>query len=185
MNKTLTSREAILGVGKEIVIQSGLQALNIRDIADKCGISVGSIYNYFPSKSDLVVATIESVWREIMYDAKGDLSQLGFVDSVQSLFERIQRGCQKYTKFFSVHSMSIANTDKDKGREVMGRYFEHLKNNLLKTLDRDLNVRKDAFSDNLTKSEFVDFTLSNIISLLMKRTVSCDFLVEIIKRAIY
>lgn len=48
MSKTITSQEAILGAGKEIVLEYGLQGLNIRDVAKRCGISVGSIYNYFP-----------------------------------------------------------------------------------------------------------------------------------------
>ncbi|MDD4781161.1 MAG: TetR/AcrR family transcriptional regulator [Tissierellia bacterium] len=36
--------------------------LNMKDVAHKCGISVGSVYNYFQSKGDLIVATIESIW---------------------------------------------------------------------------------------------------------------------------
>lgn len=73
MNIPVTSKEAILAVAKEVVLSSGLQNLNIRDIADKCSVSVGSIYNYFPAKGDLILSTIESIWREILVlDAFGE-----------------------------------------------------------------------------------------------------------------
>lgn len=64
LRQVITSKEAILRVGRDIVIKFGLQGLNIRDVAKQCGVSVGSIYNYFPTKSDLIIATIESVWRK-------------------------------------------------------------------------------------------------------------------------
>ncbi len=100
MNKTLTSREAILSAGgKEIIIQSGMQGLNMRDVAHKCGVSVGTIYNYFPSKSDLIVATIESVWTEIMHDSKVCVSHCNFDEYVLSLFNSIQMGCQNIHPF--------------------------------------------------------------------------------------
>ena len=185
MNKTLTSREAILSAGKEIIIQSGMQGLNMRDVAHKCGVSVGTIYNYFPSKSDLIVATIESVWTEIMHDSKVCVSHCNFDEYVLSLFNSIQMSCQKYPSFFSVHSMSIASLDKNKGREVMNRYFAHIKNRLLESLHNDQRIRKDAFSSQFTKPDFVDFVFSNIITLLMKDAKSCDFLLEIVKRTIY
>ena len=185
MNKTLTSREAILSVCKEVVIQSGIQALNIRGIAEKCGVSVGSVYNYFPSKGDLMIATVESVWKEIMHGSKGCISNHSFVENVSSLYNSIQDGCEKYPAFFSIHSMSIASLDKDKGRDVMNRYFVHIESALLKALDFDENVREDVFSDNFTKEAFVDFIFSNIITLLMKKDKSCDFLLELIKRTIY
>lgn len=185
MNKTITSREAILSAGKKIIVQSGIQGLNIRDVAQKCGVSVGSVYNYFPSKGDLMVATIESVWTEIMHDSKDCVSQYNFTETVRSLFYSIQKGCIKYPSFFSVHSISVASIDKAKGREVMNRYFNHIKNGLLESLIQDQGVKKDVFSDKFTTSDFVDFVFSNIIMLLMKETTSCDLLLEIVKRIIY
>ncbi len=81
--------------------------------------------------------------------------------------------------------MSVANLDKNKGREVMNRYFTHIKNGLLESLHHDQSIRKDAFSNQFTKSDFVDFVFSNIITLLMNEANTCDFLLEIVKRTIY
>ena len=63
MNTVITSKESILKVSRELIANQGWAAINIRTVAAANGVSVGSIYNYFDSKSDLVSATVESVWQ--------------------------------------------------------------------------------------------------------------------------
>ena len=49
MNKAVTSREDILAVSREMAAENGMQAINMRNAAGRCGVAVGSVYNYFPS----------------------------------------------------------------------------------------------------------------------------------------
>lgn len=65
MNTVITSRDDILKSSHELIQQQGWVALNIRSVAMACGVSVGSIYNYFGPKAQLIGATVESVWYEI------------------------------------------------------------------------------------------------------------------------
>ena len=53
MNTSVTSRDAILSVSRQFITQNGFGSVNMRAIAAACGVSVGSVYNYFPSKGDL------------------------------------------------------------------------------------------------------------------------------------
>lgn len=185
MNTIVTSREAILAAGKEIMIESGVERLSIRDVAQKCGISVGSVYNYFPSKSDLVVSTIESVWIEIIMEPGDDSAGVSFNEHLRALFNRIQKGCLKYPSFFSVHSLNAAQFDKTKGREVMQRYFSHMKKGLFDSLEQDPLVKKGVFTSQFTENDFIEFVFTNLMTLFMKRVSSCDTLCEIVKRIIY
>ena len=50
LNKTVTSREAILAASQKLVMEKGLQAVNMRTVASVCGVAVGSVYNYFSLK---------------------------------------------------------------------------------------------------------------------------------------
>ena len=54
MNTVVTSKEIILEASKKLIREEGLNSINIRSVASACGVSVGSIYNYFDSKSELV-----------------------------------------------------------------------------------------------------------------------------------
>ena len=62
MNTVVTSKEEILKTSRELIRQQGWSAVSIRSVAAACGVSVGSIYNYFESKADLMGAAVESVW---------------------------------------------------------------------------------------------------------------------------
>lgn len=185
MNKTLTSREAILSQCRKIVINSGINALNIRGVAKSCGVSIGSVYYYFPSKDELVIATVESVWKEIMNESSWISNRKDFLENVSSLFCSILKGLAKYKEFFSIHSIGIAKVNKDKGRDVMGNYFIYIKKELLNCLNEDKKVKEEVFSSKLSKSDFVDFVFSNLVTLLMKENKSCEVLLEIIKLTIY
>ena len=69
MNTVVTSKEIILEASKKLIREEGLNSINIRSVASACGVSVGSIYNYFDSKSELVAATVESIWSEIFHNS--------------------------------------------------------------------------------------------------------------------
>lgn len=66
MNPPNTSREEIMRVSRKIVSEKGLPALNMRTLAKECGIALGTLYNYYSDKDELVVAAIESVWQDIL-----------------------------------------------------------------------------------------------------------------------
>ncbi len=185
MNKTVTSKEAILSAGKEIIMKHGYNALNMREVAKHCGVAVGSVYNYFDSKGDLVIATVESIWIEVIDNCASFKNQKKFEQSVVVLFNSIKMCSDKYSSFFSMHSMGVANVDKDKGRKVMNKYFTVIKENLLDILNNDTDIKDNVFTNTFTKNEFIDFVFANIISNLTKQSDNCDFLVEIIRRIIY
>ena len=58
MNKVVTSKEEILAASRELVLEKGIMSLSMRSVAEACGVAVGSIYNYFPSKAELLSALL-------------------------------------------------------------------------------------------------------------------------------
>ncbi len=185
MNKTLTSKEAIIAASKEIASQSGISDLNMREIAAKCGVAVGSVYNYFPSKSDLVAATVESIWREIVMGSDISNGSSDFLSSVKYLFEFAKKGTDNYPNFFSVHTTGFGSENKSRGREIMTKFFGELNRNLICILENDNRVSNNAFNDKFDRHVFVDFVLSNVLMLLQNNNANCDTLLEVICRTIY
>lgn len=66
----------------------------------------------------------------------------------------------------------------------MSRFFAHMKNGLAQAIENDERIRQDAFSDSFTKEAFVDFVFSNLLALLVSGAGNCDFLIEMIDRAV-
>ena len=53
MNTIVTSKEEILKNSRELIREKGWAAVSIRSVASACGVSVGSIYNYYDSRLSL------------------------------------------------------------------------------------------------------------------------------------
>ena len=108
MNVVVTSREEILKNSLKLIQQQGWSSVSIRAVAAACGVSVGSIYNYFDSKAELVSATVESVWCEIFHRPDDAAVFQDTEACVAWMYERMAYGCKQYPGFFTLHSAFIA-----------------------------------------------------------------------------
>jgi AcrR family transcriptional regulator len=54
-----TQRQHILAVALSLMAQGGVDGTSMRDLAAAAGLNVASLYHYFPSKRDLLVAVLE------------------------------------------------------------------------------------------------------------------------------
>jgi AcrR family transcriptional regulator len=59
-----------------ILVKEGFDKASTNRIAEVAGVSVGSLYQYFPSKEALVAAVIERHQQEIMHRVRGELVQV-------------------------------------------------------------------------------------------------------------
>ena len=63
MDDTLSKGErtsrAIIDAAYDLIVERGYAATSMRQIADKAGLALGSIYNHFPSKEEVFVAVIQ------------------------------------------------------------------------------------------------------------------------------
>ena len=111
MNLPSTSKEEIISICQRLAKEKGLSSINMRSVAIECSVSVGAIYNYFPSKSELLCSTIESIWKDIFHMSSEQFSFTNFIECLTWLFESIQEGSQEYPEFLSKHAMSLAAED--------------------------------------------------------------------------
>ena len=65
MPKKYESKSMILEVCRQLIASEGIGAINMRKVASLSNLAIGSLYYYFPSKDDLLIASIESVWEDI------------------------------------------------------------------------------------------------------------------------
>ena len=73
--------ENILKESRSILLDPGRQELAIRDVAKACGVAVGTVYNYFPSKEYLVAAVLLEDWNNSLEKAKALCAETGDVMS--------------------------------------------------------------------------------------------------------
>lgn len=185
MNTSITSKESIMEVCRTIVAKKGLSALNMRTVADACHIALGTLYNYYSDKEDLLLATVESVWKDIFHMNQKCEINSSFPDYISDLFDCVQTGIKAYPDFFMAHSMSIVHSRKGEAKEKMEYYFAHMKNGMLQVLKQDEKVLSDTFTETFTEVDFIDFVLDHMLFLLVQGKASCKPLMEIIRRILY
>lgn len=181
LNTTITSKEEILKAGREIAATDGLKAISMRSVAAKCNIALGTLYNYYANKDELILSVIESIWSDIFHlKSCNDTSFLAFVENI---FTCIKDSMKSYPGFFFTHSMSIATTNRDKAKDKMQSCFEHIEKELLEALNGDEEIDKSIFNQNFTEEDFVSFVFWNIVLSLVNND-DHHTLIEVIKRVI-
>jgi AcrR family transcriptional regulator len=68
--------DALVEATARILVREGFDAASTNRIAELAGVSVGSLYQYFPSKEALVAAVIDRHHREIMQVVRGALAEV-------------------------------------------------------------------------------------------------------------
>ena len=67
--------DALVEATARILVREGFDKASTNRIAEVAGVSVGSLYQYFPSKEALVVAVIDRHNQEIMRVVRGELAE--------------------------------------------------------------------------------------------------------------
>lgn len=185
MNKSATSREELLELSVRLAEEKGFAALTIRDLATAAGVSVGCIYNYFPSKAALISATVEMVWQGIFHGSGAAGQNPGFPETVQWMFDRIKAGSARFPDFFAVHASGFSRGESEEGRQTMARYFGHIKGHLLRALKSDPRLRENAFDESLSAERLVDFVFDSLLALFIRRSADCGTLLAVIRKAVF
>ena len=65
MPKIIVNLESrLIEEAKKQIEESGYGSMTIRSIAKSCGVGVGTVYNYFPSKEELLATYLLSDWKQ-------------------------------------------------------------------------------------------------------------------------
>lgn len=114
--------EALLEAAEEVAAQRGLEAASIAAIAERAGVAVGTIYNYFPDRDALIAALFK--WRRYQLlpriaAASTQYQELPFEERLTSYLTAVLGVFEEYRRFCRVAMYAEQNAARPKARSIV------------------------------------------------------------------
>ena len=186
MNKMITSRDELLKSAKEMVAEHGIDKLNIRSLAQKSGIATGSVYNYFPSKSDLIFSLVEDFWKTIFKPEEFNLhDNTLFIHFIDELYNSFAKHLKVFRDVYTGQLTLMKSSDKNLGKQIEHTYLTMVHNCIRDAIDIDKSINENMWTKTFTKDLFSKFVFDNMFFMLIRGETNCEYLIEIINKILY
>lgn len=155
-------KQLILSKAKEILYTDGYEKLSMRNVAKACNIALGTIYNYYPTKQELVVEMMTEYWNEYMYAAKTTAnSDSQFYEKLEKIFEELRNFIKSFKDVWLKPEL-YANPEYIKqGVEREDLYIEKL----IRLVEHIL-INHEKIKNNLNTYETAKFIVMNFITII-------------------
>lgn len=176
-------KEKILASSKGIASEQGISKINIRSVAEKSGVSIGTVYNYYPKKADLLVAVIEDFWLEAL--AEIDFKTLGdknFYEKIQEVYNNLYAYFHNFKENWLEQIFLIDEQEKKLGRKKETEYFAKICTMIISLMDKDENISDKVWQNGISKEKTAEFILDNMILMFKKDESDFEFFLAILKK---
>jgi|GEM_PF-139408 len=104
----------VVNMAHQLFIEKGFQATSIQDILDYSGISKGTFYNYFSSKSELLIAIYKTIYKKLEKD-RNDLLIGQNPSSIEIFIKQVelQMISNRKNKLLALYEEVLASNDAD------------------------------------------------------------------------
>lgn len=105
-------KRSILDAGKAALFSKGFRDVTVREIADACHIAVGTLYNYFPSKENLLANVMLEDWLNIVGRLREEVQTVPCPsDGFRAIYEAVESFVQIYSPIWSVRPGESERTE--------------------------------------------------------------------------
>lgn len=110
-------RETILAETRKMLVEVGYDGLNMRELADRSGVAISTVYNLFASKDQLVASAVTGIFASALdgIDAPGEVSSLAVIENLARRLVQRTRRVDAYSRamtaiYFSSDAESLVRT---------------------------------------------------------------------------
>lgn len=184
MAKLKLSKEVIIKASVELVKNENLRSVNIPRVAILLHVMPQTVYRHFPSKSHLILATIQNIWKSRFDDIQYS-EIISFTDCMQVVFDALISILDDYPMFFEMHMNAFPKNCPFQLRDYKNEIVETIIQGMVKVLKNDKKVNRSCFSERLDEETFVWLVYNKMIIRFMERKTTCNKLKEGIGKILY
>lgn len=176
-------KDIILSVAKNIAITQGITKITIRSVARNSGIAIGTVYNYFPSKGDLLVAVIEGFWNDAFSNIDWEnFKHNDFYSNLEQVYSVLYIYFHQFRENWLDQLSLLKTREKQLGRQKEEEYFKQIHSKIIVLMDMDDCSKNYLWTEIITKEKMAEFIFENIITMLRRDEKNICFFIEILKK---
>lgn len=181
-----TPRQTILAGAKKIAREKGLGQLNIRDVAKECGISVGTIYNSFQDKNELILGIVSDFWQGFFIDYTNHTQQSNsFYCNLENLYLQLAHYLDEYEADWMTQLSYLGEKSRQVGMQRMEQCFHRVIEDIHQWLNQDPAIPKwDSKDSAINNERLAAFIFDSILSQLRHGEKSPEFLLALLHRVL-
>ena len=112
--------DMILSIAKKKMFEEGYSALSLRNVAKECGIAVGTIYNYFENKDDLIASIMLEDWKSALDKMDRECRNIDNIqDGFISIYKAIEEFCMIYEMLWDQYALNKGSSKAVSSRHLM------------------------------------------------------------------
>ena len=126
-NVTDERKSQIINAAEDVFTKKGFDDARMDDIAEETGLSKGTLYNYFKSKDDLIIAILDRIFqREFRVFESLDLANMSATDAIWSFTETTSKDVKMMMRLLPItyEFMGLAFRNK-LVQKAFKAYFNH------------------------------------------------------------
>lgn len=163
--KALT-REQIVSRAYALACERGLSALSVRALAAECGVALGTIYNYFPTKGDLLNGVVGRFWlEELGSDMHEGLEPgMDYVAFCRAFFADVAEALVRFRRDWLPQLAAAGEASMADCPEAI-RALDHMRVGLTRVLEADPRIDRSRLTGDLSPERVAALTLATVMEL--------------------
>lgn len=185
MPKQVIDKDRLIEHAYSIAAREGISELSVRKLAAACGIAVGSVYMYFPTKADLTAAVFARFFGQALFEecCRVDGNE-SFIDYVRKLRGALGGALAQMDVDWFAEMRRLPRSEHEALEAARGPMLAHMEQGLQYVLDGDPAVVRSRLVGALSPEKLCLFILRTIFTSLMEGS-DCESLFALLDTSLY
>ena len=157
--RSVITSEEILEQAYQLACEQGLRSLSIRSIAAACDVSVGTVYNSYASKTELI-------WQRAFAETMKTLAAHDgndFIAFCEALSQSLKSALKEFRKEFLSDLSALSESDRLSTQKREQQSFIHARAGIKQALLSDPKVKQDQLTGALAPDALVALVWETLI----------------------
>ena len=185
MPKQIIDKDKLINQAYAIAAREGISALSVRKVAGACGIAVGSVYMYFPTKADLTAAVFTRFFGQALFEECCRVDgRESFTDYVRKLCGALGEALVQMDVDWFAEMRRLPRSEHEALEAARGPMLAHMEQGLQHVLEADPAVVRSRLVGALSPETLCPFVLGTIFTSLMEGS-DCEPLFALLDTSLY